>query len=481
MYSDATTSASNRSLKYAALLTPALLLILLAGAVLFFKERMLYIDAPHILFRLINDGHFWIEQDRYGSFISQLLPLAGARLHMPLLWLMLLYSASFYLFFLTVSLVLVFSYRNYGLAILMGLYFTLFISDTYYWPNNEVHQGIAWMFLAFAANFFAASKKRNTLLLTVLFTVSFFLCIWTHPLVMLAAVYLWFFFMVDKNTWPYTKTQSIVLSVILLVLSYIKFYQGQHNWYDGGKLEMVTQFQFSKIKTVLHSPQLRFFIHSCLYQYRIFSLLFITGLAGLLLNKKYLLFVWTLIFVCGYLLLTSITFWDVSLRSYLESEYAPLVIICAAPFVYYVLPKIKAGYSVALFTAIFLLRIACIYNASAPFTERVAIMQGIGDKMKERHLTKVIITEPSPGIDSALIMNWAAPVESIYISQLKGEIPQRTFIFLDPTQIKAADTTVKNLLLGAFEKRPASRLNAYYFQMDTATTYRVFSYTTLME
>ena len=58
------------SLKVAARATPLVILALLVMAVVFFRERMLYIDAPHMLFRIINDGHMHIEEHRYGSFIS---------------------------------------------------------------------------------------------------------------------------------------------------------------------------------------------------------------------------------------------------------------------------------------------------------------------------------------------------------------------------------------------------------------------------
>ncbi len=472
---------SNTSLKYIAWVTPVLLFALLIGAGFFYKERMLYIDAPHVLFRIINNGHFWIEEHRYGSFISQVLPLIGAKLHLSLQWLMILYSISFYLFYLVASFLLVCTFRNYGLAVLLGLYFTLFVSDTYYWPNNEVHQGITWLLLVFAVNSFVAAKTKKLFTTSLLFILSFFFAIWTHPLVMLAAVYMWLFFMLDASTWPYSKVQSVIFSIFLLLLSYIKFNQGMHHGYDSSKIEMVTQFQFKKIKTILTSPQLHFFLRSCIHQYKLFSLIFTAGILGLLAEKKYLLFIWTLLFVSGYLVLTCITFRDVSSRAYMESEYMPLVIISCAPFVYYILPKLKMSYGLALFAIIYLLRLGDIYNAAFPYTNRLVILEKINDRMKDKHLTKIIIPEPVAQIDSELIMNWAAPVESIYISKLKGEMPQRTFIFLPIGQIKTTDTIAKDTLLGSFEKRSAGQINSHYFQLDTTTTYKVVNYSTLME
>ncbi len=57
---------------------------LLLLSLVFYRERMLFIDAPHILFRISNNGALQITEHRYGSFITQLFPLAGSWLHLPL-------------------------------------------------------------------------------------------------------------------------------------------------------------------------------------------------------------------------------------------------------------------------------------------------------------------------------------------------------------------------------------------------------------
>ena len=472
----------NDALKTAALVIPALLVFLLAGAVIYYKQRMLFIDAPHVFFRIVNDGRLHIEEHRIGSFITQMVPLYGSKLHIPFRFLLLTYSASFYLFYLAVVLLLVFKYHNYGLAILFGLYLTLFVSDTYYWPNNEVHQGIAWLVLAFAINFFVVSKKWPFVFSVLLFAASFYLALWTHPLVMLVAVYLWFFFRVEKTYWPYTRLESFVYTGILLLLACIKYCQGMNHGYDSTKIEVVTAFRPAKISTVFSSPQFHFFIKNCLANYWLFPILFVAGLVGLLKEKKYFLTLWTVIFALGYLILVCITFWNLdSGRFYIESEYAPLAIIGCAPFVYYVLPKINKRAAVIVVLLVCCIRLGYIYQAAIPFTNRVAIMDNMLNKMKEKNLTKVIIPEPVPGIDSALVMNWGAPVESIFLSKLKGDVPQRTFIFLSPDIIRSVAGIGKDTLLGCWEQRTVKTMNTYYFQADTASGYRVMSYTSLME
>ena len=386
----------NRSLKLAARVTPLVILALLVMAIVFFKERMLYIDAPHMLFRIINDGNLHIEEHRYGSFISQFFPWLGVRLHLPLKGLMIAYSAGFYLFYLAVGLLLVYQYRNYGLAILLGLYLTLFVSDTFYWPNNEVHQGIAWLLLAFAVCWSATVRNWHLLVRLSLFSGLFFLAIWTHPLVMLAAIYLWFFNVIGNDDLPFTKMQVILFSIVLTALSFIKFYQGMHHGYDSSKIEILTSFDIHRLKNIFSSPQFHFFIKGCITRYLLFSGLFLAGLTVLLADKKYLLFAWTVLFAGGYLFLMCVTYWDFTLRSFMESEYMPLVIICSAPFVYYVLPKMKPKPALAILVLVYLFRLIFIIMAAPPFTARIVLMDKMNEKMKQKNLTKVIITTPLP-------------------------------------------------------------------------------------
>ena len=472
----------NASLKVAARATPLVILALLVMAVVFFRERMLYIDAPHMLFRIINDGHMHIEEHRYGSFISQLFPWLAIRLHLPLIGVMMAYSTGFYIFYMVVALLLVYKYRNYGLAILLGLYFTVFVSDTYYWPNNEVHQGIAWLLLAFAVCLSEGVRSRPFPVQLLLFSGLFFLAIWTHPLVMLAAIYLWFFYIIGGNATVFTKQQTLLFSIILVVLSFAKFYQGMHHGYDSGKIETLTDFDLHRLKYIFTSPQFRFFIKGCATRYFLFTALFLAGLVGMLAEKKYLLFAWTILFVAGYLFLTCATYWNFTLRSFMESEYMPLVIICTAPFVYYVLPKVKPGAAVTGLGLVYALRLVFIVIAAAPFSNRVVLLDRMNEKMKQKDLTKMVVTLPLPaGIDSALIATWGAPVEGIFLSALKGQVPQRTFVFLSVDEMKTFYTTSTDTLLEGREKTAARNITSRYFAIDTLKPYQVITYDALMQ
>jgi hypothetical protein len=456
------------------------MLALLLLSLLYYRERMLFIDAPHILFRIINDGKLQITEHRYGSFITQLFPLLSVKAGLSLRATMMLYSASFYLFFLGTGLAMLMGFRQYGMAILLCLYLTLFTSDTFFWPNNEVHQGIAWLFIAMASVFCLATKKK-TILTAAAFTGLFFLALWTHPLVMFPALYLWLFFWSSDIRWPFTRVQSIMYSIILLALSFVKLNYGMHHGYDSGKIEMVTQFSPRKIIGVFSSPQFRFLVKSCITNYWLLVVISVAGLITLIRERKFLLLGLTISFASGYLILICITYWDATqARFYIESEYMPLSVICAAPFVYFTLPRMPIKIVTITLILIFSVRLGYIINSAPLFTKRIALVEGVLDKMKTKGLDKIIIRDDNKGVDEALLMNWGAPVESVILSQLRNEVPQRTFIFLDTAQLHSFNTTSSDTLLGSFEKRSARQINGKYFTIGTAK-YVLTTYDSLMK
>jgi phosphate starvation-inducible membrane PsiE len=69
--------------------------ILLILSVIFFKERVFFADASYVLFDILNYKKFAIQEHRYGSFITQIVPYLGAKLHLPIRALVFSYAVIF--------------------------------------------------------------------------------------------------------------------------------------------------------------------------------------------------------------------------------------------------------------------------------------------------------------------------------------------------------------------------------------------------
>ena len=322
---------------------------------------------------------------------------------------------------------------------------------------------------------------RPFIVLLLLFLLSFFLAIWTHPLVMFAALYLWFFYWIKRDDWPYSVRQSIVFSILLLLLVFMKYYQSSHNWYDGDKIDAVKDMHISKVITIYKAPQFRYFIKECITNYWLFVLVFFMGCIALIRMKRYFLLLLTIVFSAGYVVLICITFWDLhSLRFYIESEYMPLAIIGSAPFIYFVLPRLKTNQIAAVLICIFFIRLVYIADASSFFSKRITLIENINEKMKQKKITKALMPDNDKALDSMLIMNWGLPVESIMLSELNNEMPRRTIAIADVNDINKLAHTGNDTLIGCFEKRANSQINTAYFQFDTSTKYIVLTYSQLM-
>jgi len=78
-------------------------------------------------------------------------------------------------------------------------------------------------------------------------------------------------------------------------------------------------------------------------------------------------------------------------------------------------------------------------------------------------------------------MNWGTPAESMILSSIRQQTPQRTYIFLPQDQIKETTGIGNDTLLGCFVKLKSSQLNNNYFAMDTTQPYKVTGYNQLMQ
>ncbi|MFL5771563.1 MAG: hypothetical protein ACJ75F_00305 [Flavisolibacter sp.] len=446
--------------------------VLLVGAVYFSLQRILFCDASLILFRIINYHSFQIQEHRYGSFITQFIPLIAAQLHLPLHMIVVLYSISFNMFYLGVALILIFRYRQIRLALLMAFYFVLFVSDTYFWTNNEVHQGIAWMFLCFGTYNYLKETNKSWMLIIPFFTILSFLALFTHPLVVFPCIFLWIFFLHRKE--PISgKKLSILLSLILLVICFLKYRTSTDTsgFYDAEKLNVFNDLKFSDLIHSFTSPMAKQIFYRCLSNYWLVPLLFFTGIYSTIRQKQYAVVILTLVFCVVYFMAVCLTFQDF-IPFYMESEWMPLSIIATTPFVCYTLPQWKPRTGIAVITIIFLIRLTYIFFASEKFTERKDTLFSLLKKMDSEHLNKGIIYA-NDNYNKIFIMNWGVPAESILASAFRHDHPQKNFVFLP-----LPDTTVKipsdpHILIVPFRTMHDSDLNKRYFEIDTSEGYRV--------
>jgi len=475
-------NAQQIQLKQAAKIAVIAMLLLLLGAFRFYKERMLFIDAAHICFRLLNYKTFVIEEHRYGSFITQLVPLIGQKLHLSLKAILIAYSASFNLFYLAIVCLLLFRYKQYSLAVLMALYYVLFVSDAYYWTNNEVHQGTAWMFLFFAVAFRNAEKQPAVLLQVLSFIILAALAIFTHPLVMISIIFLWGYFFINKEQWPYSRSSSVLFSALLVMIVLLKYFVSRvSHGYDSGKIDLATQLNPTGIWHALKAPMTKTFFHDCIYNYWLILLIFLTGIVILIKERKWPLLLWTLLFTIGFYTLMALTYgnslYDRHTLFYMESEWMSFSLILAAPFVFNFLPCLQARNAAWLLAFIFIVRFTYILEAAPVFTARIAFIERGLQQMRKKGLTKLVLIKENNSLDDKLLMAWGLPDESLMASVMDGDRPARTFTEMPPEQLAKGVPKDHKTMIASFQL-VNEKLNRKYFPIDTTGAYQIMTWET---
>jgi hypothetical protein len=451
-----------------------LFVVLLIGAIYFSLERILFSDASYILFRILNFDSLQIQEHRYGSFMTQGFPLIASKLHLPLSTIVVLYSASFNIFYLLVAFLLVYKFREYSLAVLMSFYYVLFVSDTYFWTNNEVHQGVAWMFLFFGAIILFGKKGMHWLIIFPVFTILAFLTIYTHPLLVFPTGFFWLFLNTRKD-WPYSRAITIIFSFILVGLAFSKFLlsTGQTSHYDVNLLRNASEISLQKIIHSVTSDFSKEIIRRTIWNYWLIPILLLAGIYSAIKTKVYLPVLLVLFFSAVYYVAICVTFSEFN-PFYTESELMPATIILASLFVYYTLPNLKPSVVVAILGCIFLIRIAYIGYASQKWVDRKEWIGTTLKTMRERQITKGIIYEDSTN-RKVLMMNWGTPTESIIASALRGDKPQLTFVVDRPENLPGRMPVDTTQMISCFETLTNSSLNKNYFVFDSTKSYQVIT------
>jgi len=451
----------------------ALFLLLLGGAFYFNEERVLFCDASYILVRILNTGWFQIQEYRYGSAITQAFPYIGMKLGLPLKTIVVLYSISFNIFYLAVVIWLL-RCGERSLAILMSFYFLLLVSDTYFWTNNEIHQAVAWMFLMFSGMFWMKRNGFHPMLQITVFSVLAFFTLFTHPLILMSFVFLWVFYISQASLWPFSTKWTIGFSAIVIAIIAIRFWVSlsfSKYGYDADKMQGALHFSSSALLHIFSSPMAKEFGRRLLTSYYLLPLLTAWGFIEAWRQKKFLPLAISAGAVLAYFIIMCLTFPEF-ITYYSESEWATLTLIATAPFVFYVVPRIKARYLSLLLAIVFIIRLGYILNSAPAFTKRKEWIEGNLQTMREENISKGMIHGNEQTKKILLQNNWSQPSESLIASALHGDRPTLTFV-VDSPQNLVKRMPLQREMISDFETGYFEKFNPRYLQFDTSSQYRL--------
>jgi hypothetical protein len=437
-------------------------------AVLFFKERTIFADIAYQLFVLITDG-FSIQNFRFGAIGTEVFPLAAARIHLPLASVMMVYSIALvlyhFLYYLLIGLVL----KKYDFALVLLLFHTIFVSDTFYWIQSELPQGISLFILMLAVGSAVDIQKIKSAFgigALVLLSGGMFVVAFMHPLIIVPVLFALCFLLLSQANNTINSKAMLFIALPFFVEYAVKFLFFKNDYDANVIAHSVSSFCFESIFRNYHNKH---FLQNCLVKYYWVPVLSAAITAFYARKRAWLKLALFVSFAGGYLLLVNVTHPDNKATDfYIENLYLPLGLFIAFPLVFDILPTIQKR-EIA-FGVLFILMISGalrIYQTHTVYTDRLVWER---DFLKENLNKKLIIDARSVPKD-VLLMTWASPYEFWLLSTTEFGQTASIMIADDPAKYTEDGKDSKNFVT-KYYPIPYYRLPKEYFMLrDSVSTY----------
>lgn len=442
--------------------------IMLAMAVVFYKERTILLDTAYHLFYILKDGAFTIQNNRYGAIVTQIVPLLCSKIGVSLKTTMILYSCSFVLWPLFCYWVCGYWLRQYAIALVLLLYNILLVTDTFYWAISELTQGIAYSCMVIAL---LLNVKKNTKILPALslallsMGTAFF-----HPVLLMPLAFMFLFIGIHKelihNKAVFYFTASIALaSLVAKQVFFSTAYESNSIHASSAILTGFTSW------FTLESFQS--FIRNCAGNFIWIPVCTVLVMGTFIIRRRWLSLALFVSALLGYLLLIQATYpTSATVPLYIENLYLPVAIIIGLPLVFYVFPELykKKGFiPMALLVAISLSFFGRVYINRNTYKGRIDWERGY---MALNPGKKLMVAE-TPELRSILILSWGSPYEFWLLSTMEKGRTENIIISdrIDEITYSKDDTKSLATSWGAF---PYATLPSNYFICnDTLSRFEV--------
>ncbi len=444
-------------------------LVLLLFSIVFYKERVIFLDGAFQLYKLITQGEFKIFHYRLTNPLTQVLALGAIHLKLPLKWIMLAYSVNFILLFGFIYHAIVSWCKNDYLGWVLIFFFTLIVLDSFYFLPPELYQGAAFLLLWFAI------LLRDPLLRRW----------WTFPLLLLLIIpivsdtrltpiyFLFtaaFFWLNNPKQWN-KQFYILIAFFFLCIFIHSQYFVAP---YDANKMLDFQKNLEAHRSDLLGIPAHQKFLSKCFkiyYCYPILLFLVVANYVWAVISKSttirfpLLKLLGVLFANLFFILVLHIGSPNTSYRFYAEVNYLPLMILTGIPFIFDFAANIKKErWLLTAFALLMAIRLNTIGNNHQRFTDRhqwyqnqmqIAAEQGTNRSLLYFHKTP----------RHTLIQTWASPYETLLLSSLDGPKNAATHFIYDDfgSYQKVKDST--NYFLSNFEITPVSEMNHTYFRL----------------
>ncbi|HRF79850.1 MAG TPA: hypothetical protein PL070_07160 [Flavobacteriales bacterium] len=449
------------------LLQVATIVLFLGWFAIQFAEERLFSDSSYYLFHVVNDGRFHIEHGRWVLALSQLLPLLGTKLGLPLTTLITLHSLNNVVFLIAGLLFVLGVLRDHHAALALASVQLIGLTHGLFCPIFELYYGVALLII------FRAVVKDRTLHAYVrwpLLSVLFLGAVSSHFLGMLLTIGS----LVMDRCWQDRKLTILLASVLLV---HIVAHTLTLSAYEEKNLHFIQDLgDATKLLGLVGASRLGELAHSLIRHYPDITV-FGTLTLFVLISKKHW---WQVLIFTGILFVLFVLvglhtpgFLHDRYREQLHFAFTAWVIITMC---HQVLPLGRYTSLIGiLFGCAVVLRIAMALDVSRYYAARTAWHRACIEVARTAHLSKGIIPAPfdfGPA-DDLVDLSWSTSVESLLLSASAG--PDQTISLITFLDEEHEDNSahLDEFIFRRWEIMDTSALNTVYFRPPTGRYTRI--------
>jgi hypothetical protein len=407
---------------------------------------MLNYDPAFFSFRILHDKTYDIELGRWGSVLSQVLPLwflkAGASLETFLR----VYSVSFILIYYLVFLIITLVFKNIRGGIMLMLALCLAFRLAFYYPTAELYQGIAlcvlvWT-LVFPENEYSTRLRRNiSLILSIILII---VLSYYHQILVFPLLFIFFYYLIAEK--KYSDRYVIGLTIFTVVWFFVRVKFLTTTSYEKDKIPELSVF-FNQLGNLRQLPSylyIKYFVKHSLFLLIILNLICI---GAFLFKRRWLLAIFHVLFNAGFIYLNIITYRTGESRVMYENYLTILGLFCAVPLSAVLISIKYKKLILPLTTIILFISVSGIYSARYMFSERVAYLERITSEGKKFSNKKYIIDSRNFPWNYGWV-SWSFPFETLLSSSLQSPDSAVSICVAQPINKYDSIMDWKNIFLG---------------------------------
>lgn len=387
------------------------LFFLILFSVIFYKERLFQSDNAFYAFKMVQINGFEIENRRYINALSQLIPLIALKFNLPLKWVFILYSSSFYLIFIFSFLILTQKLKDYRSAFILLLSTVLTIRNIFYLPVAELYQGFGLVLILWS--YLNRSKIPDMFKISWIFLPIFLfaISIFIHPLLLLLLFFVLALFTIKERI--YLNKNIVTVGLIFLSISLLEYLLIKNSGYEQGRVVPQSEI-ISRIYSIWKLPitiDILLFIKS-LWP---FLLVVISMFVYLLYKKRFLTLFFIISFASFYIVLCCISA-PLHDSPFVYENYMSALSIFILLGLYDI--RMNRIFSIIIICSLFITSFYYIFCSHYTLSKRIEYIERLNDYGTQKPEKKYIIS--TANLPWRYVWtSWHLPFESILVQYVK--------------------------------------------------------------